>query len=153
MKPHTVRRLQAAEGTKGRRKHGRMDGKDRHDGSTEAQRCQGPVVLLALQLCWWMRGCLRAPSLSTQKKAQRKKKDNNKRKWGSQHSQYSQWCKATTATAEREQRSRQRVTDTLKDIQSICISTDTADHHALQKYQQGSVCVCWRNACIDCYRF
>ena len=57
------------EGRKEGQKEAWSDGwKDRHDGSMEAQRCQGPVVLLALQLCWLMRGFLQAPSLLTQKK-------------------------------------------------------------------------------------
>lgn len=73
--------IKAAAGV--RKKEGRKEGqkeawsdgwKDRHDGSMEAQRCQGPVVLLALQLCWLMRGFLQAPSLSTQKKAQERTK-------------------------------------------------------------------------------
>lgn len=58
---HTHTKTTHGEAAAGvRRQEGRKEGqreawrggwKDRHDGSTEAQRCQGPVLLLALQLC------------------------------------------------------------------------------------------------------
>lgn len=125
------------EGRNGRRKHGQMDGK------TDMMDLRRPRGIKAVWCCWhcsYADWCVAVcKRLHCQHKKHKKEKDNNESKWGSQQNQYSQWCKATTDAAEREQETRQKTSE--KDLQihlemrkrkSICINTeDKPDNRAL----------------------